>query len=537
MAFSGRSVAKLDILLHDPMPNKQNFMDLTTDSGFCLALTAILNMKFDNSFCVIGLLCSSFVAINAGTHLRSLINPLGDESRSHVRLGNCLASRVALLLMALQAVGAAWMVEQPISSLAWYHPRLRRILRTFTKVYVCRWWMGHYKSCTPKRHICWSNSKKIGGLDRGSLTKDQRKEIRRTGVKSAKVKTNKKGKKSYSGTSSLRATGTYPPHFGLRLVKLFPFLVENKSPAPEIPASFAEMETKDFFDGLPWGDDVWEDADMVSCLAYVRGNRDLNIGEWRDSFPEALTALGELLKAVASEYEKAIASLKQQNAEDGDAEATEAELAAARKKSAMDPKNLKKTNPPKNDARSKDRDVASKSKSQTHVAPVAKKTVPAPSSAPAGPSQPSKRHRSKSSPLDASTPADDLAKVNKDLMSQLAAMQKKLDAATKGSDSSRASVKTPMKTPSNPKRRAPSPVTASEGSSDADASGESEDGDKGCEGSDKEPTDAFLTRLVRQSERLNKSTRTKKRRWLTEEMMRTTLGWSKYPGFFKKIAI
>ena len=81
---------------------------------------------------------------------------------------------------------------------------------------------------------------------------------------------------------------TYPPHFVLRLVKLFPFLVENKSPAPEIPASFAEMETKDFFDGLPWGDDVWEDADMVSCLAYVRGNRDLNIGEWRDSFPEAL---------------------------------------------------------------------------------------------------------------------------------------------------------------------------------------------------------------------------------------------------------
>lgn len=206
--------------------------------------------------------------------------------------------RVALLLMALQAVGAVWMVEQPISSLAWYHPRLRRILRTFTKVwvqsvertfliefypfnflgektnrivheyslevfclcqwfgaeptgigwvnkyilcpskspktdkvylvywiafitlgmeacgnqkpfqvYVCRWWMGHYKSYTPKRHICWANSKKIGALDRGCLTKDQREEIRRTGVKSAKVKTNKKGKKSFSGTSSLRATG------------------------------------------------------------------------------------------------------------------------------------------------------------------------------------------------------------------------------------------------------------------------------------------------------------------------------------------
>ena len=42
--------------------------------------------------------------------------------------------RVSLLLMALQAIGAAWVVEQPVSSLVWYHPRLRAILRRFTKV-------------------------------------------------------------------------------------------------------------------------------------------------------------------------------------------------------------------------------------------------------------------------------------------------------------------------------------------------------------------------------------------------------------------
>ena len=42
--------------------------------------------------------------------------------------------RVSLLLMALQAIGAAWVVEQPVSSLVWYHPRLRFILRRFTKV-------------------------------------------------------------------------------------------------------------------------------------------------------------------------------------------------------------------------------------------------------------------------------------------------------------------------------------------------------------------------------------------------------------------
>lgn len=58
-----------------------------------LVLTAILNMRFDQSFAVIGLVCSSFVGINAGTHKRRLSSPLGDQSRPHVRLGNCLASR------------------------------------------------------------------------------------------------------------------------------------------------------------------------------------------------------------------------------------------------------------------------------------------------------------------------------------------------------------------------------------------------------------------------------------------------------------
>ena len=58
-----------------------------------LALLTILNMKFDASFCVIGLLCSSFVAINQATHCRAPWFPLGDTGKPHVALGNLLASR------------------------------------------------------------------------------------------------------------------------------------------------------------------------------------------------------------------------------------------------------------------------------------------------------------------------------------------------------------------------------------------------------------------------------------------------------------
>ena len=75
------------------------------------------------------------------------------------------------------------------------------------KVFTCTWWMGHYLSCTPKQHVCWANCKRIGGLDRGPLTREQRAEIRKTGVKSATVTVNKKGKKVYTGTSKLRGTG------------------------------------------------------------------------------------------------------------------------------------------------------------------------------------------------------------------------------------------------------------------------------------------------------------------------------------------
>ena len=58
-----------------------------------LCLLSILNMKFDESMCAIGLICGSFVAINAATHQRSPCCPLGNPDRPHVALGNVLAIR------------------------------------------------------------------------------------------------------------------------------------------------------------------------------------------------------------------------------------------------------------------------------------------------------------------------------------------------------------------------------------------------------------------------------------------------------------
>ena len=78
-------------------PSFLGMLEPTTHSSptahLSLALLSVLNMKFDSSLCLIGLLCSSFVSINAATHGRTMFAPLGDESRPHVRLGNLLATR------------------------------------------------------------------------------------------------------------------------------------------------------------------------------------------------------------------------------------------------------------------------------------------------------------------------------------------------------------------------------------------------------------------------------------------------------------
>ncbi|CAJ1435105.1 unnamed protein product [Effrenium voratum] len=91
-------------------------MDLLSDAGFALALVTVLKSKPDECLCVIGLDCSSFVTINAGTHCRTPITPLGDESVAHVRRGNRLASRCCLLILVMTSMNLAWLIEQPRSS-------------------------------------------------------------------------------------------------------------------------------------------------------------------------------------------------------------------------------------------------------------------------------------------------------------------------------------------------------------------------------------------------------------------------------------
>lgn len=76
---------------------------------------------------------------------------------------------------------------------------------------------------------------------------------------------------------------TYPPMFGLKVLRLHHRFCTRKE---ALPRSCSETVPDGFqlFKSLPW-EDWWNDANTKSVFAYLRGSRDLELGEWRELMP------------------------------------------------------------------------------------------------------------------------------------------------------------------------------------------------------------------------------------------------------------
>lgn len=71
------------------------------------------------------------------------------------------------------------------------------------QVFKVNWWMCHYGSESPKRHMALTNNPYAEALNRGKLTKQDRERC----TKKTVIKyTSKSGRPSYKGTSQLKST-------------------------------------------------------------------------------------------------------------------------------------------------------------------------------------------------------------------------------------------------------------------------------------------------------------------------------------------
>ncbi|CAK9002223.1 unnamed protein product [Durusdinium trenchii] len=140
--------------------------------------------------------------------------------------------------------------------------------------------MGHYHSKTPKRHVGYSNSEKVGLLNLGKLRGWDYESSKYKSSRTAITKVDQDGKKTFQGCKKqLKDSQTYPYRFGLRVLRILPDLI--KTGCKELPACPEDFDPLTNYCCQSFTD-LWDDAHMCEVLQYLRGNTNLNIpAEWK----------------------------------------------------------------------------------------------------------------------------------------------------------------------------------------------------------------------------------------------------------------
>ncbi len=81
----------------------------------------------------------------------------------------------------------------------------------------------------------------------------------------------------------------YPINFGMKFVRMLPALRTGGGGQPILDKkSVAALDAKAIFESMKF-DDLWEDAEMVEVLQYLKGNSGLEIPEeWKNVLPTKL---------------------------------------------------------------------------------------------------------------------------------------------------------------------------------------------------------------------------------------------------------
>jgi len=90
-----------------------------------------------------------------------MFNIWGDTNHKFVRDANVQVSRCALLIHLAMALGIVWILEQPLSSLLIFHPRMQDLAKDFA-MYKISFAMERYGSKTKKPTKLYSNADWIG---------------------------------------------------------------------------------------------------------------------------------------------------------------------------------------------------------------------------------------------------------------------------------------------------------------------------------------------------------------------------------------
>ena len=229
--------------------------DINSDKGYMTAVQWMRRLRGGLGGAHFATVCSTWVWISRASTRRSLSEPLGAHPRTcKVEQANVMVSRVALLLLWLQAQGNLWFLEQPASSLMCHHPRMAQVKN------VCQssWrhvhtWMGAFGARTPKSTRIWSASDAVYGLHR-TLSAEQKFDS--TGVATVS------SSGAVSGGPDLKGTQEYPEGYGQAVAQAWAQARKHKLQLQ----GDADPESDDETAADP--EDLWEDAKLDSLAAW-----------------------------------------------------------------------------------------------------------------------------------------------------------------------------------------------------------------------------------------------------------------------------
>lgn len=84
------------------------------------------------------------------------------------------------------------------------------------QVWQTAWWMALYGGLTPKRHLAYSNSSRIGALNLGTLAKSRMQELSGHAYTASKTYKTRTGKKGFQGSKHLKQTQSLGWHSGVK---------------------------------------------------------------------------------------------------------------------------------------------------------------------------------------------------------------------------------------------------------------------------------------------------------------------------------
>jgi len=253
--------------------NDRCWQDFTSARGFAMSLLCTLRMDA-SAGALAAIVCSSWCRMCIATSGRTTLNPLGNQHIGSIAAGNLMASRLAILLLILDAAGHWWVLEQPAGSKLIDHPRLQQVLVT-SKVYFHKTAMWRFDGSTAKPTWLYSNFPFITEVDRYATCHEKPKFSKRL----VNHHTNASGKRCYSGNKSLKGSQEYPLAFGRAMARVYEThtaAITARARAQRARAlhdaqtrSVQElrslMETK-----FPSGKQGWDDAELDEVMAFLR---------------------------------------------------------------------------------------------------------------------------------------------------------------------------------------------------------------------------------------------------------------------------